>query len=119
MKKILAAVGTAAVILTGATACGTQGYSDSGYEQVWDHGHYTYVPYSYYQSHRRLYDNHAHPVHHYSSSYVTSHHVTVQHQTTTTTHSNGSRTTTKHTTTTTHRYVPRKSTGYGRSTRRH
>lgn len=118
MKKILAAVGTAAVILTGATACGTQGYNDGGYEQVWDGGHYVYVPYSYYTSHRSLYNNHAHPVHHYSSSYVTSHHVTVQHKTTTTTHSNGSRTTTKHTTT--KRTTIRKSSGFGssRTTRR-
>ena len=102
VKKVLAAVGTAAVLATGATACGNQGYADNGYEQVWDHGHYVYVPYGYYTSHRSLYSNHLHPAHHASSSYVTSHHVTVTHQTTT--HSNGrttTRTTTRRSTTTT------------------
>lgn len=100
MKKVLAALGTAAVLFTGATACGNQGgYADQGYEQVWDGGHYVYVPYSYYTSHRSLYSNSLHPAHHASSSYVKTHHVTVIHRTTTTVHKNGSRTTTRHTTT--------------------
>lgn len=110
MKKVLAALGTAAVLAVGATGCGTGGLQYSGYDQVWDHGHYVYVPDSYYHSHRSLYSGH--PVHHVSSSYVTTHHVTVSHQTTV--HSNGSRTTTRtttrHTTTTT-----RKSGGWSRS----
>lgn len=119
VQKVLAAVGTAAVLATGATACNTGGggYSDQGYEQVWYNGSYQYVPYSYYQSHRSLYNNHLHPAHHASSSYVTSHHVHVTHQTTTTTHSNG-RTTTRRTTTTTHHTTTRRSSGFGRSTRR-
>lgn len=96
MKKVLAALGTAAVLLTGATACGTQTQSNGSYEQVWENGHYVYVPYDYYTSHRSLYNNHAHPAHHRSSSYVTTHHVMVTHKTTV--HSNG-RTTTRHTTT--------------------
>lgn len=95
MKKVLAAIGTAAVILTGATACGSQPV-DQGYEYVWDHGVYTYVPYSYYHNHRDYYDHTGHPVRKYSSSYVTKHHVTVVHKTTTTVHSNGKRVT-KHT----------------------
>lgn len=104
MKKFLAAVGTAVVILTGATACNTgQGYADSGYEQVWDNGQYVYVPYGYYQSHRSMYRSRLHPAHHYSSGYVTRHHVTVEHRTTTTVHRNGSRTTTH--TRTTHRTI--------------
>lgn len=118
MKKVLAALGTAAVLMTGATACGTQSYADSGYEQVWDHGHYTYVPYDYYDSHRSLYNNRLHPAHHASSSYVKTHHVKVTHRTTTTVHKDGSRTTTRHTTT--RRTTTRKSGGFGgsRSTRR-
>lgn len=112
MNKVLAALGTAAVLMTGVTACGSNsGYTDNGYEQVWDHGHYVYVPYDYYNSHRSLYNNHAHPAHHASSSYVKSHHVTVTHKTTTTVHKDGSRTTTRHTTT-------RRSTGHSTTTRR-
>ena len=110
MKKFLAAVGTAAVILTGATACGSNaGYTDNGYEQVWDHGHSVYVPYSYYQSHRNYYDHTGHAVTRRSSSYVTKHHVTVSHKTTTTVHSNGKRVT-KHTTTTHKHTTTRRST---------
>lgn len=116
VKKVLAAVGTAAVLMTGATACGNQGYADQGYEQVWDGGHYVYVPYSYYTSHRSLYNNHLHPAHHASSSYVKTHHVTVTHRTTTTVHSNGSRTTTRHTTT--RHTTTRRSSSFGRTTRR-
>lgn len=116
MKKVLAALGTAAVLMTGATACGTQ-TQDQGYEYVWDHGHYTYVPYDYYQSHRSYY-NGAHKPKHVSSHYVTTHHVTVTHKTTTTVHKDGSRTTTRHSTT--HRSTTRKSSGFGgsRTTRR-
>lgn len=117
MKTVLAALGTAAVLMMGATACGTQ-TQDNGYEYVWDHGHYTYVPYDYYQSHRSYYNNSAHKPKHVSSHYVTTHHVTVTHKTTTTVHKNGSRTTTRHSTT--HRSTTRKSSGFGgsRNTRR-
>jgi hypothetical protein len=115
VQKVLAAVGTAAVLATGATACGNQGYTDNGYEQVWDHGHYVYVPYDYYTSHRSYYTNSLHPAHHASSSYVKSHHVTVTHRTTTTVHKDGSRTTTRHTTT--RHTTTRKSSGFGSSTR--
>lgn len=120
MKKVLAkAMATAAFMAMagfGATACNTgSGYTDQGYEQVWDHGHYVYVPYDYYQSHRSYYSNHLHPAHHASSHYVTTHHVTVTHRTTTTVHSNG-RTTTRHTTT--HRTTTRRSSSGYRSTRR-
>jgi len=104
VKKVLAKALATAAFMTmagfGATACDSNsGYADQGYEQVWDGGHYVYVPYSYYNSHRSLYSNHFHPAHHASSSYVKSHHVTVTHRTTTTVHKNGSRTTTRHTTT--------------------
>lgn len=98
MKRFLAAVGTAAVILTGATACSTDS-PNQGYMQVWEHGRYTYVPYSYYLSHRSYYSNSSHPPHRKSSNYVTTHHVKVTHKTTTTVHKDGSRTVKKHTTT--------------------
>lgn len=112
MKKILAALGTAAVLMTGATACGS-GSGYSGYDQVWDNGHYVYVPDSYYHSHMSQYRGHT--VHHVSSSYVTSHHVTVQHKTVSLT-KGGSRTTTRTTThtTTRHSTTVRRSSGFGR-----
>lgn len=108
MKKFLATIGTAAVILTGATACGAQA-TNPGYAYVWDHGQYTYVPYDYYYSHRNYYDHTGHVVTRRSSSYVTKHHVTVTHKTTTTVHSNGKRVT-KHTTTTHKHTTTRRST---------
>jgi len=116
VKKVLAKAMATAAFMTmagfGVAACGADpGYTDNGYEQVWDHGHYVYVPYDYYNSHRSLYNNHAHPAHHASSSYVKSHHVTVTHKSTTTIHKDGSRTTTRHTTT-------RRSTGHSTTTRR-
>jgi hypothetical protein len=123
VKKVFAkAMATAAFMGLagfGVAACGSNpAYTDSGYEQVWDNGHYVYVPYSYYTSHRNLYSNRLHAPHHYTSSYVTSHHVTVTHQTTV--HKNGSRTTTR--TTTRHTTTTRRSSGFGsgsRSYRRH
>lgn len=101
MKKTFAGI-VAGIAMGTAALTGCGGHNDAGYEQVWYNGSYQYVPYSYYHSHMSLYNNSAHPAHHYSSGYVNSHHVTVQHQTTTTVHSNGSRTTTHRTTTTHH-----------------
>jgi hypothetical protein len=97
VAKAIASVAFMGVAGIGVSACGNQPV-DSGYEYVWDHGHYTYVPYDYYYSHRSYYNHTGHPVRKYSSSYVTKHHVTVVHKTTTTVHSNGKRTTTKHST---------------------
>lgn len=117
VAKAMASVALLGMSVAGLSACGTQ-TQDDGYMQVWDHGHYTYVPYGYYNSHRSLYNNHAHPAHRRSSSYVTTHHVKVEHRTTTTVHKDGSRTTTRHTTT--RRTTTRKNGGFGgsRSTRR-
>jgi hypothetical protein len=118
VAKAFASVAFMAMAGFGVTACGNDpGYVDNGYDQVWDHGHYVYVPHSYYLSHKSQYRNSAHPVRHRSSSYVTTHHVKVTHRTTTTVNKDGSRTTTRHTTT---RRTTRKSSGFGgsRSTRR-
>lgn len=98
VAKAMASVAFMGMGVAGLSACGTP-TQDAGYVQVWDHGHYTYVPYGYYDSHRSLYNNPAHPAHRRSSSYVTTHHVKVTHRTTTTVHKDGSRTTTHHTTT--------------------
>jgi hypothetical protein len=111
LAKAMATVAFMGMAGFGVAACGSNsGYVDNGYEQVWTGTGYTYVPYSYYTSHRSLYNNRLHPVHHYSSSYVTSHHYTVTHQTTI--HSNGSRTTTR--TTTRHTTTVRRSSSFGR-----
>lgn len=113
-KKIAGIVAGIAMGTAALTGCGSH-HHDAGYEQVWYNGSYQYVPYDYYHSHMSLYNNHAHPAHHFSSSYVNSHHVTVQHQTTTTTvHRNGSRTTTRRTTTTTHHSSGRTLRSYSR-----
>lgn len=109
--KAIASVAFMGVASFGVSACGSQPV-DQGYEYVWSNGHYEYVPYSYYHSHRSQYSSTAHPAKRVSSSYVTKHHVTVSHKTTTTVHSNGKRTV-KHSTTTTH-----KKTTTRRSTRR-
>lgn len=109
MNKRIAVIFAAFVMgLAALTGCSSH-RSNNGYEQVWDNGHYVYVPYDYYHSHLSLYNNSLHPAHHYSSSYVSKHHITVSHTTTTTTR-NGRTTTTNRTTTTHHSTTNRTTT---------
>lgn len=102
VAKALASVAFMAVAGMGVTAC-TEESTDQGYMQVWESGHYTYVPYSYYTQHKSYYSNPLHPAHRRSSNYVTTHHVTVTHKSTTTVNKDGSRTTKRTTTRTTTR----------------
>lgn len=106
VAKVVASVAFMGVAGFGVTACGNNPPATS-YEQVWENGHYVYVPTSYYQSHRSYYSNTLHPARKVSSSYVKTHHVTVVHKTvvhkTTTVKRHSSKTTTHHTSTV-HKY---------------
>jgi len=86
LRKILASVGAAAVLFSGATACGTQ---DSGYDSVVQYGYYdSYHHYHYYSHPHTVRVTHKYYVtHQYQyQPHGTQHTVTVRKTTTTTRH---------------------------------